>query len=377
MSDPASRPLEGLKILELARILAGPWIGQVLADLGADVVKIERKGAGDDTRAWGPPFVAKKGGGDVGSAYFHSCNRGKRSIEADFDNPDDIAMIRELAMAADVVVENFKLGGLIKYGLDAAAMRAMKPELVYCSITGFGQTGPYAPRAGYDFLIQGMAGAMDITGQPDGQPTKAGYAMADIFTGMYATTGILAALRRRDATGEGATIDCALLDSQVAVLANQAMNYLVSGASPTRMGNAHPNIVPYAAFPTQDDWFILAVGNDAQFARFCEVVGIVPDPDFGTNAGRLARRDELEAMVHAATSRWPRADLLAALEQANVPAGPINSVGQAFADPQIVHRGMQLAMDDGAGGVIPGVRLPIRFSRSQLVDPTPAPRKPR
>ena len=378
MSDPASRPLEGLKILELARILAGPWIGQVLADLGADVVKIERKGAGDDTRAWGPPFVAKKGGGDVGSAYFHSCNRGKRSIEADFDNPDDIAMIRELAMAADVVVENFKLGGLVKYGLDAASMRAMKPELIYCSITGFGQTGPYAPRAGYDFLIQGMAGAMDITGQPDGQPTKAGYAMADIFTGMYATTGILAALRRRDATGEGATIDCALLDSQVAVLANQAMNYLVSGTPPKRLGNSHPNIVPYEVFPVSDGYIIIATGNDGQYRKLCEAIGaddLAANPDYATNRGRVAHRAVLVPALGAYTSRFPKAVLLEKLEALSVPAGPINRLDEVFADPQVLARGMRidLPLPEAEAGSVPSVRTPILIDGVPQVSNRPSP----
>ena len=368
-------PLEGLKVVELARILAGPWAGQILADLGADVLKLESP-EGDDTRRWGPPFI-DRGDGDRDAAYFHATNRGKRSEAVDFTTPQGQARVRALVAEADVVIENFKVGGLAKYGLDYASLSQINPRLVYCSITGFGQDGPYASRPGYDFIVQGMGGIMDLTGEPDGAPQKMGVAYADILTGLYATIGIQAALAERARSGLGQHIDMALFDVMVGTLANQAMNYLVSGASPTRMGNAHPNIVPYAAFPTQDDWFILAVGNDAQFARFCEVVGIVPDPDLGTNAGRLARRDELEVMARAATSRWPRADLLVALEQANVPAGPINSVGQAFADPQIVHRGMQLAMDDGAGGVIPGVRLPIRFSRSQLVGSTPAPRKPR
>ncbi|MFY8113003.1 MAG: CaiB/BaiF CoA transferase family protein, partial [Rhabdaerophilum sp.] len=308
----SSRPLEGLRVLELARILAGPWIGQLLADLGADVVKVERKGAGDDTRSWGPPFVAAKEGFDLGAAYFHSCNRGKRSIEADFENPEDIAMIRRLAGAADVVVENFKVGGLKKYGLDADSLRAMKPALIYCSITGFGQDGPYAPRAGYDFLIQGMAGAMDITGQPDGQPTKAGYATADIFTGMYATVAILSALRRRDAGGDGAHIDCALLDSQIAVLGNQAMNYLVGGKAPTRLGNAHPNIVPYQTFATKDGHIIMAVANDRQFKEYCAIIGLpqlAGDERFKLNRGRVVNRNELipllvEPMKARTTAEW-------------------------------------------------------------------------
>ncbi|MGL5447518.1 MAG: CaiB/BaiF CoA transferase family protein [Rhabdaerophilum sp.] len=359
-----TKPLAGLKVLELARILAGPWVGQTLADLGADVVKVERKGAGDDTRTWGPPFVEKAGGGDLGAAYFHACNRGKRSIEADFEDPSDIATIRGLAMAADVVVENFKVGGLTKYGLDAVSLRAAKPSLIYASITGFGQDGPYAGRAGYDFLIQGMAGAMDITGQPEGQPTKAGYATADIFTGMYASVGILAALRRRDATGEGATIDCALLDSQIAVLGNQALNFLVSGKTPKRLGNAHPNIVPYEVFPVADGYIIIASGNDGQFRKLCAVIGgdaLAANPDYATNRGRVEHRATLVPVLAALTARFGKADLLARLEMAGVPAGPINDISEVFADAQVKHRGIRvdLANAEAALGVVPSVRTPI------------------
>lgn len=359
-----TRPLSGLKVLELARILAGPWVGQTLADLGADVVKVERRGAGDDTRTWGPPFVARTGGGDLGAAYFHACNRGKRSIEADFENSSDIAMIRELAMAADVVVENFKVGGLVKYGLDAESLRKLKPSLIYASITGFGQDGPYAARAGYDFLIQGMAGAMDITGQPDGQPTKAGYAMADIFTGMYASVGILAALRRRDQSGEGATIDCALLDSQVAVLGNQALNYLVSGKPPKRLGNAHPNIVPYEVFPVADGYIIIACGNDSQFGKLCAAIGgeaFAANPAYASNRGRVERRTELVPALSALTARITKTDLLARLEAAGVPAGPINDLAEVFADPQVIHRGLRVDLDnpEAEAGSIPSVRTPI------------------
>lgn len=358
------KPLQGLKVLELARILAGPWVGQTLADLGADVVKVERKGAGDDTRTWGPPFVARAGGGDLGAAYFHACNRGKRSIEADFENPDDIAMIRDLAMAADVVVENFKVGGLVKYGLDAENLRAVKPSLIVASITGFGQDGPYAARAGYDFLIQGMAGAMDITGQPEGQPTKAGYATADIFTGMYASVGILAALRRRDQTGEGATIDCALLDSQIAVLGNQALNYLVSGQTPRRLGNAHPNIVPYEVFPVADGYIIIASGNDGQYAKLCAAVGgetLAANPDYASNRGRVEKRATLVPAMAALTAKFAKADLLARLEAAGVPAGPINNIGEVFADPQVIHRGIKVDLEnrEAEAGSIPSVRTPI------------------
>ncbi|MCZ8260055.1 MAG: CaiB/BaiF CoA-transferase family protein [Beijerinckiaceae bacterium] len=372
------RPLEGLRVLELARILAGPWIGQLLADLGADVVKVERKGAGDDTRSWGPPFVAAKEGFDLGAAYFHSCNRGKRSIEADFENPEDIAMIRRLAGAADVVVENFKVGGLKKYGLDADSLRAMKPALIYCSITGFGQDGPYAPRAGYDFLIQGMAGAMDITGQPDGQPTKAGYATADIFTGMYATVAILSALRQRDAGGGGAHIDCALLDSQIAVLGNQAMNYLVGGKAPTRLGNAHPNIVPYEVFPVADGYIIIASGNDGQYRKLCEALGahdLAGNPDFATNRGRVAHRATLVPALSAHTARFGKAELLAALERAGVPAGPINRLDEVFDDPQVLARGMRIDLPraEAEAGHVPTVRTPILIDGVPQVSRRPSP----
>lgn len=375
---PSAPPLAGLKVLELARILAGPWIGQLLADLGADVVKVERKGAGDDTRTWGPPFVEKAGGGDLGAAYFHACNRGKRSIEADFDNPDDIAMVKSLARAADVVIENFKAGGLTKYGLDVESLRAVKPSLVTCSITGFGQEGPYANRAGYDFLIQGMAGAMDITGDPGGQPTKAGYATADIFTGMYATVAILSALRRRDQTGEGATIDCALLDSQIAVLGNQAMNYLVSGKAPKRLGNAHPNIVPYEVFPVSDGYVIIASGNDGQYRRLCLALGanaLLENPAYTTNRGRVTNRAELVPALSAHTARFGKAELLAKLEEAGVPAGPINAIDEIFSDPQVIHRGMRvdLAAPLAAAGTIPSVRTPIMLDGVAQVSRRPSP----
>jgi crotonobetainyl-CoA:carnitine CoA-transferase CaiB-like acyl-CoA transferase len=377
------RPLAGLKVLELARILAGPWIGQLLADLGADVVKVERKGAGDDTRAWGPPFVPAQDGGDLGAAYFHACNRGKRSIEADFENAQDIAMVRQLALAADVVVENFKVGGLARYGLDGESLRKAKPSLVYCSITGFGQEGPYASRAGYDFLIQGMAGAMSITGDPAGQPTKAGYATADIFTGMYASVAILAALRRRDATGgaqtgEGATIDCALLDSQIAVLGNQAMNYLVSGKAPARLGNAHPNIVPYEVFPVADGHVIIASGNDGQYRKLCEAVGahaLGANPEYASNRGRVTHRAELVPALSAYTARLGKSELLGRLEAAGVPAGPINAIDEVFADPQVIHRGMKVALAraEAEGGAVPGLRTPILIDGLPQVSARPSP----
>lgn len=370
-----STPLAGLKVLELARILAGPWCGQVLADLGAEVVKIESP-EGDDTRRWGPPFVERPDG-SRDAAYFHAANRGKRSEVVDFRTPAGQARIRELAAGADVLIENFKLGGLARYGLDYASLAALNPKLVYCSITGFGQDGPYAARPGYDFIVQGMGGIMDLTGEPDGAPQKIGVAYADILTGLYATIAIQAALIERARSGLGQHIDMALFDVMVGTLANQAMNGLVSGEAPGRLGNAHPNIAPYEAFPCADDWFILAVGNDAQFARLCAVLGLAADPGLATNAQRVARRQELAETIRAATRRWPRADLLAALERATVPAGPINTVAQAFADPQIAHRGMRLAIIDEDGREVPGVRLPIRFSRSELAPLRPSPMLPR
>jgi crotonobetainyl-CoA:carnitine CoA-transferase CaiB-like acyl-CoA transferase len=303
------KPLEGLKVLELARILAGPWVGQLLADLGADVVKVERPGAGDDTRGWGPPFVEAVDGGDLSAAYFHSCNRGKRSIAVDFETPEGQELVRKLAAHADVVIENFKVGGLKKYGLDYESLKTINPRLVYCSITGFGQNGPYAARAGYDFMIQGMGGIMDLTGDPDGEPQKIGVAYVDIFTGVYSVVGILAALRQRDATGEGAHLDMALLDVQTSVLANQAMNYLASGKSPRRMGNAHPNIVPYQVFPVADGHVIVAVGNDGQFARFVAVLGqpeLAQDERFRSNAGRVGRRAELVPILTELTLKTTR-----------------------------------------------------------------------
>ncbi|MCP3732618.1 CoA transferase [Sphingomonas sp. MG17] len=367
-------PLDGLKVVELARILAGPWAGQVLADLGADVLKLEGPD-GDDTRGWGPPFVERAGGGGE-AAYFHAANRGKRSEVVDFRTAEGQARARALIAGTDVVIENFKVGGLAKYGLDYESLNRLNPRLIYCSITGFGQDGPYAARPGYDFIIQGMSGIMDLTGEPSGAPQKIGVAYADILTGLYSVIAIQAALAERERTDLGQRIDMALFDVMVGTLANQAMNYLASGESPRRLGNAHPNIAPYAAFPTQDDWFILAVGNDGQFARFCDVAGIASEQRFATNAQRLAARDELDAVVRAATMRWPRAALLDALERANVPAGPINSVEQAFADPQIRHRQLQLSMVDEAGTIIPGVRSPIRFSRSELAKSGPAPTLP-
>lgn len=373
------KPLEGLKVLELARILAGPWVGQLLADLGADVVKVERPGAGDDTRGWGPPFVEAADGGDLSAAYFHSCNRGKRSIAADFETPEGQDLVRRLAAQADVVIENFKVGGLKKYGLDYESLKKINPRLVYCSITGFGQNGPYASRAGYDFMIQGMGGIMDLTGDPEGEPQKIGVAYVDIFTGVYSVVGILAALRQRDATGKGTHLDMALLDVQTSVLANQAMNYLASGKPPRRMGNAHPNIVPYQVFPVADGHVIVAVGNDGQFARFVSVLGkpeLVQDERFRTNAGRVGRRAELVPILTELTLKTTREGLLAALEGQGVPAGPINTVADVFDDPQVIARGMKIDLPSAAAksGAIPSVRSPIMMDGQPMAAERPSPR---
>jgi crotonobetainyl-CoA:carnitine CoA-transferase CaiB-like acyl-CoA transferase len=367
-------PLAGLKVVELARILAGPWAGQVLADLGADVVKVESP-AGDDTRTWGPPFIDNPDG-TRDAAYFHAANRGKRSVVADFTTPEGQAVVRDLIADADVVIENFKVGGLVKYGLDYAALSAINPRLVYCSITGFGQDGPYAPRAGYDFIVQGMSGIMDLTGEPDGAPQKIGVAFADIMTGLYSVIAIQAALAMRERTGRGQQIDMALLDTMTGVLANQAMNWFASGVSPTRVGNAHMNVCPYAVFPCADGWFILAVGNDGQFRRFCDAMGVPKmrdDPRFATNAGRLAFKDLLFAGIEAATSLVPKLELLARLEAVGVPAGPINTVAQAFDDPQVVARGMAIEVARPDGSVVPGLRTPIRFSDADLATGRAAP----
>ncbi len=373
------KPLAGLKVLELARILAGPWVGQLLADLGADVVKVERPGVGDDTRGWGPPFIEAADGGDLSAAYFHACNRGKRSIEVDFDTDEGQSLIRDLALNADVVVENFKVGGLKKYGLDYESLKAVNPRLVYCSITGFGQDGPYASRAGYDFMIQGMGGIMDLTGDPDGEPHKIGVAFADIFTGVYSVVGILAALRRRDETGAGAQLDMALLDVQTSVLANQAMNYLASGQTPRRMGNAHPNIVPYQVFPVADGHVIVAVGNDGQFARFAAILGtpeLAQDERFMSNVGRVSHRADLVPLLTAKTIRMTRDGLLSALEAQGVPAGPINNVADVFADPQVVARGMRVDLPSAAAknGAIPSVRSPIVMDGLPMTSDRPSPR---
>ena len=378
MTDRPTAPLAGIRVLELARILAGPWCGQLLADLGADVVKVERAGAGDDTRQWGPPWVEGADGSRLGAAYFYSCNRGKRSVEADFETAQGRALVLQLARNADVLIENFKLGGLKKYGLDYATLHAINPHLIYCSITGFGQTGPYAPRAGYDFLIQGMGGAMHVTGQPDGPPSKSGMAIADIFTGMYAANAIQAAIIQRMQTGEGAFIDCALLDAQVAVLGYQALNYFISGNEPRRMGNSHPNIVPYDVYPVADGDIIIAAGNDGQYRKLCDVVGrpeLASDPRFLTMKDRVANRVLFNEIFHPVTRAFTRAELLPKLDAAHVPAGPINSVGDVFADPHVKARGMRIERDNpkAKGGTTPGLRAAIVMDDAPAAAARPAP----
>ncbi|MTH78930.1 CaiB/BaiF CoA transferase family protein [Paracoccus aestuariivivens] len=354
-------PLAGLKVVELARILAGPWAGQILADLGATVIKVEAP-EGDDTRRWGPPFIEHQG--EQSAAYFHATNRGKRSVVADFRTPEGQAKVRELLADADIVIENFKVGGLAKYGLDYASLAADFPKLVYCSVTGFGQTGPYAHRAGYDYIIQGMSGMMSITGEPSAQPQKVGVAVVDVFTGVYSVVGILAALNQRNATGRGQHVDMALFDVATAVMANQAMNFLATGTPPSRLGNAHPNLVPYAVFDCADGWIIIATGNDGQFKRLCAVLGLpalAEAPAYASNAGRVENREALTAALSAVTVTWKRDDLLAALEEQGVPAGPINDMADVFADPQIIARGLRISPEG-----VPGVRLPIRFSEGEL-----------
>lgn len=378
LPDNTSRPLAGLRVLELARILAGPWCGQLLADLGADVVKVERVQTGDDTRHWGPPFVAGRDGATLGAAYFHACNRGKRSVAADFKTPEGQKLVRHLAAHADVVIENFKVGGLKKYGLDHESLHALDPRLVICSISGFGQDGPYASQAGYDFVVQGMGGAMHLTGDPNGPPAKSGIAIADIFTGLYAANAIQAALLRRARTGEGAFIDCALLDSQVAVLGYQALNYLVSGMPSRRLGNAHPNIVPYDVFPVADGDIIIATGNDGQFGKLCSILGaptLTNDPAYARSEDRVCHRGALTAILHGLTRRFTRAELLAQLDSAGVPAGPVNSVAEVFADPQVIARGLRLSLDNppAAAGTTPGVASPIVIDGARAVSPRPAP----
>jgi crotonobetainyl-CoA:carnitine CoA-transferase CaiB-like acyl-CoA transferase len=372
------KPLAGLRVLELARILAGPWAGQMLADLGADVIKVERKGPGDDTRAWGPPFVEGTDGKHIGSAYFHAANRGKRSIEVDFDSDEGRRIVHKLAARSDVLIENFKVGGLAKFGLDYKSLAPECPRLIYCSVTGFGQDGPYAKRAGYDLMAQGMGGMMDLTGMPDGPPTRVGVAISDIFTGCYSVVGILAALAQREKTGKGCYVDTALVDSTVGVLANQALNFLVSGEIPKRIGNSHPNIVPYQEFPVADGHVIVATGNDNQYVKFCNVIGgpeLAQNPAYKDNIGRLKNRNKLVGKLSALTAKMKRDDLLAKLEAQGVPAGPINNLDQVFNDAQVKHRGMKLDLPSKAAkkGTIPGVRTPIVIDGWRAASERPSP----
>ena len=362
-------PLAGLKVVELARILAGPWAGQILADLGADVIKVEAP-EGDDTRRWGPPFIEHEG--EKSAAYFHGANRGKRSVTADFRTPEGQEFVRRLVADADVLIENFKVGGLAKYGLDYESLRKVNPRLIYCSVTGFGQDGPYAHRAGYDYIIQGMSGLMSVTGPADGEPQKVGVAVTDVFTGVYAAVGILAAVHQRNTTGEGQMVDLSLLDVATSIMANQAMNFLATGTSPKRMGNAHPNLVPYAVFPCSDGYVILATGNDGQYRKLCGILDLedlAEAPQYLTNADRIANREALTALISERSRGFTRADLLAACEAKGVPAGPINEMADVFADPQIVARKMQIAPEG-----VPGVRLPIAFSGADLSIAKPSPR---
>lgn len=374
MTEP---PLKGIRVIELARILAGPWAGQLLADLGADVIKVESPDGGDDTRKWGPPFVIGHDGENLSAAYYHSCNRGKRSIAIDFSTPEGAETVRRLVATSDVLIENFKVGGLKKYGLDYDSLRKINSRLIYCSITGFGQSGPYAPRAGYDFIIQGMAGMMSITGEAGREPQKAGVAISDVFTGLYSVIAIQAALRHAEKTGEGQHIDMALYDTQISTLGNQNLNYLVSGQSPVQMGNAHMNIAPYEVVPVKNGHIILAVGNDGQFAKFCAAVGLeelASNPDFATNPARVANRAKLREHMIEALKAFDRDPLLARLETAGVPASPINNIGQMFADPQTIARGMRLDLDDGHGNLLPSVRAPMVMSGTPLVYERPSPR---
>jgi crotonobetainyl-CoA:carnitine CoA-transferase CaiB-like acyl-CoA transferase len=376
-SSPTAQALTGIRVLDLSRVLAGPWATQILGDLGAEVIKIEKPGAGDDTRGWGPPWL-KDGEGNATreSAYFLCANRSKRSVTIDMAQPEGQTLIRRLAAESDVLIENFKVGGLKRYGLDHESLCALNPRLVYCSITGFGQDGPEAGRAGYDFMIQGMSGLMSVTGSSEAEPQKIGVALVDVLTGLNAAIAVLAALQQRERTGRGQHIDVALFDVAMASLANQALNFLVGGTAPRRLGNAHPNIVPYQAFETADGHLILAVGNDAQFARFCRIADlpdIAGDARFATNAGRVAERDLLIPIVAAALKRQTTGEWLAMLDAAGIPAGPINTIAQAFAEPQAVARGLAMSLPHALGGTAPGVRSPFRLSDSPIREPLAPP----
>ncbi len=374
-------PLSHLRVLDLSRVLAGPWAGQTLADLGADVIKVERPGRGDDTRSWGPPYLTDGDGQETSeAAYFLSANRGKRSITLDLARPEGQRIARDLAAECDILIENYKVGGLAKFGLSYDDLKHSHGHLIYCSITGFGQTGPYADRAGYDFMIQGMSGLMAITGKPDeipgGGPLKVGVAISDLFTGMYVVAAVLAALVHRERGGGGQYIDMALLDCQVAMLANQAMNYLTTGVSPGRLGNAHPNIVPYQAFATADGHIIIAVGNDDQFARFCEAIGrptLAADPAYADNSSRVKNRAALVAAIAGAIAALNSGPLQAALDAAGVPWGPINDLEQLFADPQVKARGLRVELDHPLAGMVPTVRNPIRYSKTAIEHRAPPP----
>jgi len=364
----SNKPLAGLRVIELARILAGPWAGQTLADLGAEVIKVEAP-EGDDTRRWGPPFIEREGG--PVAAYFHAANRGKRSVVADFRTPEGQQKVRDLLADADILIENFKVGGLAKYGLDYPTLSTEFPGLIYCSITGFGQDGPYAHRAGYDYIIQGMSGLMSITGPAEGEPHRVGVAVTDLFTGVYASTAILAALHQRHSTGKGAHLDLSLMDCAVSVMANQAMNYLTTGTPPGRTGNVHPNLVPYQVFECTDGHIIIATGNDAQYQRLCTLLGredLIAQADFVTNADRVANRPALSELLSNATRTWSKADLLAACEAKGVPAGPINTMDEVFADPQVKARGMELNL-----GPHKGVRSPFVIDGEPCASDRPAP----
>ncbi len=376
-----SGALSHIRVLDLSRVLAGPWCGQILGDLGAEVIKVERPGSGDDTRHWGPPYIKDAEGNDSReAAYFQSANRNKQSLTLDFTQPEGQRLVRELVAQCDVLLENFKVGGLAAYGLDYESLKAINPRLIYCSITGFGQTGPYAKRAGYDFMIQGLGGLMSLTGRPEGEegagPIKVGVALTDILTGLYATVGVLAALNQREQSGIGQHIDVALLDVQVACLANQAMNYLTTGAPPKRLGNAHPNIVPYQDFPSADGNFILAVGNDGQFRKFCEVAGVAhlaDDLRFATNKARVAHRAELIPLLRQATVFKTTAQWIELLETAGVPCGPINDLRQVFADPQVQARGLRLDLPNALGSTTPQVASPLRLSATPVAYRTAPP----
>ena len=369
-------PLTGLRVLDLTRVLAGPWATQMLADFGAEVIKIEKPDDGDDTRGWGPPFLTNPDGSRGDAAYFQSANRGKQSVCIDMAHAEGQKLLRAIAVKSDIVIENFKVGGLKKYGLDYDSLKAINPRLIYCSITGFGQNGPYAQRAGYDFMIQGMAGVMSITGTPDGEPMKMGVAFSDIFAGLHAVIGIQAALLHREKTGEGQHIDISLLDSQVAVLANQALNYLVGGKAPKRLGNAHPNIVPYQTFETHDGHIIMAVGTDRQYAEYCRIIGAphLVDDTFRTNRGRVENRDKLIPQLAPYMKTRSTAEWVEAFEAAAVPCGPINDIAQVFANPQVEARGLQLDLKRDDGVTVPGVANPVVFSATPNSYSKPSPR---